>query len=902
MRKIDRYAHAIPVVLVAVVAALNLLPFFQTADLRLYDQLLRLKGSVEEDDRFLILRVDDAAIAAVGGWPWSRDIIANGMWTLKELGADRLVFDIEYMDRSPSGVDRTLLEERIPAAISSQFGAVVRNSTDLLQAIAEGRIPAEDAMDFSELLRRSAEQSELTLTERVAEIARDNDAYMGRAAEVFENAFYTVTLLPEPGQIAPTTPDDLAFAVERYPLRDAPNDHGLVRVSSIQPVIRSIGSRGAGAGFTNVVVDTDGVRRRVNLLADYDGRLFGQLAFVPLWDLLGRPEIEITGRRVVLRDAQLPDSETPTDIRIPLSHDYRLLINWPRKSFNDSFRQISYAQILRHTDLLDSLRQNLELMRDAGYFRFFDGTPPTDLIQYAEELRREVMLEERSADWFDQYAEIMQAFVGETDTLLNGETEDSLISYIEEFRAGTDSDDERAEYEAIIEDAKDVFDSTRGIFESLAALREELANQLEDAFVIIGQTGVGTVDIGVNPFEGEYFNVGTHAALANTILQRDFLLEEPRWISVTLAVVLGLGIGLGTARLDTKKGILFGILSLVIVAAGGAAYFLLTSRYLPLLTPITAVAVAFVATSTTSSLRNSAERAFLRNAFSRYLSADVIGQILDDPDRLALGGDKKFLSAMFTDIQGFSTISEKLDPSDLVRLLNEYLTAMSDIILDVRGTIDKYEGDAIIAFFGAPLDDPEHAANACRSAIRMKRVEVELNERFLAGQMTPSPLSTRIGINTGDMVVGNMGTERKMDYTIMGHAVNLAARLEGVNKQYGSYILVSESTRHWAGDGFLFRRLDRVRVVGVSEPVQLYELLDERSAASSEMIARVEQFEQAIDLFQSRRFSEANRLFADLARLEGDAGSAATYRARCAEYEKSPPTESWDGVYKLTQK
>ncbi len=902
MRKIDRYAHAIPIVLVAMVAALNVFPVFQTADLRLYDQLLRFKGAVEEDERFLILRVDDAAIAAVGGWPWSRDIIADGMWTIKELGADRLVFDIEYMDRSPSGVDRTLLEEQIPETISSQFGTVVRNSMDLLEAISDGRIPAEDAIDFGEHLRRSAQQSEFALMERVGEIARDNDEYMGRAAEVFENAFYTVTLLPEQGQIAPTTPDDLTYATERYSLAEAPEDHGLDRVSSIQPVIRSIGSRAAGAGFPNVVVDADGVRRRVNLLAEYDGRLFGQLAFVPLWDLLGRPEIEVSGRRIVLHDARLPESDTLTDIRIPLSTDYRLLINWPRKSFNDSFRQMSYSQILHYADLLDSLQQNLGLMRDAGYFQFFDGTSPTELIRFAEELRREVMLEERSVESFDQYAEIMQAFVAETDTLLSGETEKALISHIEAFRAAAEKDDKLSEYEAIIAEARDVFHSTRGIFNAFTSLREELEKQLENAFVIIGQTGVGTVDIGVNPFEGEYFNVGTHAALANTILQRDFLVEEARWISVVLAVVLGLGVGFGTARLDTKKGILFGILSLAVVMAGGVAYFLLTSRYLALLTPITAVAVAFVATSTTSSVRNSAERAFLRNAFSRYLSADVIGQILDNPERLALGGDKKFLSAMFTDIQGFSTISERLDPTDLVRLLNAYLTAMSDIILDVRGTIDKYEGDAIIAFFGAPIDDPEHAANACRSAIRMKRIEIELNERFLDEQMTPSPLSTRIGINTGDMVVGNMGTERKMDYTIMGHAVNLAARLEGVNKQYGSYILVSESTRNWAGDEFLFRRLDRVRVVGVSEPVQLYELLDERSAASTEMMSRLEQFEKAIDLFQSHRFSEAYRLFADLSRYEGDKGAAATYAARCAEYEKSPPKESWDGVYNLMQK
>ena len=902
MKKSDRWALFIPSITVVVVLLLNLIPGWRSLDYLVYDWLLYARAPVEEDERLLIVEVDDASIARVGSWPWSRHILADGLWRLRELGADRVVFDIEYMDKSPAGVDRTVLEEQLPGHVSRGFGAVLGNSLDLIAAVADGRLPAEEALEFEGQLREQAAARENTLLDRMAEIARDNDEYMARAAEVFGETYYTVTLLSEPYQIAPTTPEDLAFAKEQHALRDAPEDHPFERALRIQPVIRPIGQRAAGAGFTNVHVDPDGVRRRINVLAEYDGKLFGQLSFVPLWNLMGRPDIEVDGSTVVLRDARHPDENDPRDIRIPLSTDGRLVINWPRKAFEESFRQQSFARVLRYDELLEALVENLELMAGAGYFGFYDGTSPLDYERYASDLRRDVMAGDLDVERIEEYREVRAGFIDEVGRLLNGDTETAVLARIGEFIDAADDEAERAEYEAIAGDVRDLFSATGSVHESVTELRGELTSIFEDSFAIIGQTGVGTVDIGVNPFEGQYFNVGTHAAVANTILQEDFLVELPRWMSLLVALVAGLFVALGTGRLDSKKSFLFGILVLVLAGVGGSALFVFTGQYLPLATPLTAIALAFVASSVVSSVRNSAERAFLRNAFSRYLSADVIGQIIDDPSRLSLGGDKKYLTAMFTDIQGFSTISEKLDPSDLVRLLNAYLTEMSDIVLDVRGTIDKYEGDAIIAFFGAPVDDPEHAINACRSAVRMKRVEVELNERFLAENMTPSPLSTRIGINTGDMVVGNMGTERKMDYTIMGHAVNLAARLEGVNKQYGSYILVSEATRNECGDEFVFRALDKVRVVGVSEPVQLYELLEERSHASAELLERVDEFHSALELFRNQKFVAAGKLFADIAERVPSDSPAKTYAKRCRKLAENPPSETWDGVYSLTQK
>jgi adenylate cyclase len=281
----------------------------------------------------------------------------------------------------------------------------------------------------------------------------------------------------------------------------------------------------------------------------------------------------------------------------------------------------------------------------------------------------------------------------------------------------------------------------------------------------------------------------------------------------------------------------------------------------------------------------------------------VVEQIIADPSKLNLGGEKREMTAIFTDIRGFSTISEKLDPADLVNLLNLYLTEMSNIVLENRGTIDKYEGDAIIAFFGAPIYMEEHAVLACKTAIAMKKAELRINERIRTEHLSPAPVFTRIGINTGDMVVGNMGTPSKMDYTVMGNAVNLAARLEGVNKQYNTGgILISEYTRARIGDHFVFRSLDRVRVVGINTPLRLYELLETREAAAPALREKAAAWETALRLYEGRSFAEAAAGFQTIAGEDPGDLTARLYLERCENYLASPPPPEWDGVNNLTRK
>jgi len=292
----------------------------------------------------------------------------------------------------------------------------------------------------------------------------------------------------------------------------------------------------------------------------------------------------------------------------------------------------------------------------------------------------------------------------------------------------------------------------------------------------------------------------------------------------------------------------------------------------------------------------------LRRAFSTYLSEEVVEEIVSDPSRLQLGGINRHMTALFTDIRKFASISEALNPKQLVDLLNYYLSTMSDIILEHKGTIDKYQGDAIISFFGAPLELKDHALRACISAIMMKRIEKKVNKEIREKNISPIPIYTRIGINSGEMIVGNMGTQKKMNYTIISSAVNLAARLEGVNKQYGTWILASEATIQETGDILLTRRLDRIRVVGVQEPVRIYEILETRENASENLQQLAKSFNEAFTLFEEQKWEQAELIFKKILQQFPNDGPSRLYSNRCIKFIKNPPAPEWDGVFNLTEK
>ncbi len=294
------------------------------------------------------------------------------------------------------------------------------------------------------------------------------------------------------------------------------------------------------------------------------------------------------------------------------------------------------------------------------------------------------------------------------------------------------------------------------------------------------------------------------------------------------------------------------------------------------------------------------EKRKVRGAFQQYVSASVIEEIMKHPEKLKLGGEKKNVTVFFSDIRGFTSISEKLSPEELVKLLNEYLSAMTDIIMKNGGLVDKYMGDAIMAFWGAPIDDPDHAKKCCEASLEMKEKLTELQKKWT--KEGKPPLNMGIGINTGDVVVGNMGSEQRFDYTVMGDNVNLGSRLEGVNKEYGTTIIISQFTYEKIKDhDFVIRELDMIKVKGKNEPIKIYGMAGKKGAVDKEMLKSIEHFNKGLQLYRQRKFKEAVKEFNSAVKINDDPASK-MYVERCEAFRKSPPPKDWDGVFVMKHK
>lgn len=289
------------------------------------------------------------------------------------------------------------------------------------------------------------------------------------------------------------------------------------------------------------------------------------------------------------------------------------------------------------------------------------------------------------------------------------------------------------------------------------------------------------------------------------------------------------------------------------------------------------------------------EKQKLRGAFQQYVSASVVEEITKNPEKLKLGGEKKVLSVFFSDIRGFTTLSEKMTPEQLVAFLNEYLTAMTDIIMVEKGLVDKYIGDAIMAFWGAPIDNPTHAIDACTSAIKMKKKMIEISNDFKKKGLPEIKIG--MGINTGDMVVGNMGSTNRFDYTVIGDNVNLASRLESLTKQYHAGINISQSTYDMIKDkGFAARELDLVAVKGKTKPIRIYELVGFEKELAKKELDLIKDFQKGIKFYFDKKWKEAIKVFEECKKKYNDETSD-VYIERCKEFIKNNPGKDWDGVF-----
>ena len=920
-------------------------------DYRIYDLLLGFTKNPETRPEILLVEADNASTSndaydEMKTWPWPRDIFANALLRMKEFGAATAVFDIEYLS---------------PSSLAVNEDAIIEANNNF-----DGTKP-----DFTKFVK-------------------DNDDYLARAIQFFGNTWLTINTDDLDFDY---TEDEINYVKSRF-LYEVEDKNDLIlkdyrqgKLDSIKtsfidnfrepkadwdnaefrkkyligfsPVMNLFASHASGAGFTNVIIDMDGTRRRIELLNKKDGVYSAQLAFAPILKTLN-PEKII--RKKTSLDLTNCRGVGGKNINIPLDSKGKMIINWLHSLYIDSFRHESMLILAQ----LDHLEKNIvsELKNLDTFLASLEGAEVKGLdlppLEAAASVRQLVTDYSDISDFKDfllskcegfdiegnaigggvEYADYVQYFQARKDFFANvtrfvGKTGQQKLPAFDEIseRLMVLSDYiSTEEQKTIYEDLARLFDTLQNENSLYNSIFEDKKEVYANSFCILGHTASSTTDLGTTPFERAYMNVGTHASVYNTIMNQNFIYPL-NWIwgaliSLIFSILMIVMPANKKAVIQNISGVSLFVISLIVPVVLIVAF----SVYIPALAAILIAFTSYLGMTIYRFANSEKDKKFLQTTFGAYVAPAVVEQIVKNPELASLGGKSDMLTALFSDVKSFSAFTEVINneagedkgAERLVAVLNDYLGVLSDAIMDNNGTIDKYVGDEIVSFFGAPVHDENNAFDACVAGIRMLQAEKRFNEenknRLPINPQTGEPffLHSRVGLNTGNMVVGNMGTVKKLNYTIMGNNVNLASRLEGTNKAYGSWIMCSESTWNAANRGenegkIIARKFDCVRVINVKKPVGIYSIIGLRNELSEKRIKATEIFNEGmnwylkgIDTPQEPKdiedLKKAYQLYKEADALYPMDESSKVFMERCVDFIKNGIPQIWDGVYTMKSK
>ena len=419
--------------------------------------------------------------------------------------------------------------------------------------------------------------------------------------------------------------------------------------------------------------------------------------------------------------------------------------------------------------------------------------------------------------------------------------------------------------------------------------------QLKGKMILVGTTAPGLLDLRATPVDGAYPGVEVHANLIGGMLDGT-LKHKPAYVlalDVLILIAVGAIMIFVLPLLSPGRATLAAVLVALAVTGLNILFWSSANLLVPLANSMILVAALFALNMSWGYFIESRSKRQFTELFGQYVPPELVDEMAKNPESYSMEGRKAELTVLFSDIRGFTTISEGLQPDQLATLMNEYLGAMTDVVRKYRGTLDKYIGDAIMAFWGAPVDDPEHAKHAVLTALEMQKELVRLNETLVAKGWPH--LAIGVGVNTGTMTVGDMGSSVRKSYTVMGDAVNTGSRLEGITKQYGVGVIVGEGTREILRKEFVFRELDRVRVKGKDDAVGIYEPLGLEGTLSSAQAEEAKLWNQALRYYRACDWDQAELTLMNLQRI-APKYLYELYIERIAYYRKNPPGDNWDGV------
>ena len=824
---------------------------------KLYDLRFQMKPKISQWEKLVHLDIDDVSIVNAGEFPWPRNFYAKGLDVLSDMNARAAVFDIQFIDESPRIADKAMMKEIRDKALKKR----TITAEDLDSAVADN-----DAV----LSAAVKKQGKIALAYSFAKesiLADDSPAVRARK-EAMKSFVKKASIPIQPGKekIFQSCVDDTRKSIQ-FP---------------ISPLVEA----GSIFGFVDSDFDSDGSQRRVRLIRVFDGRIYFEMGLSMVMELCGvkKEDVEIIpGEKIVLKNALNPVTFARKDIVIPVDPQCRMYINWAG-DYASAFVHVPFYALLEYDKVKDAIGDRLDIWEAS--------TDPkmtrTKLYGERTALGDQIRTEKNEKKRIDLLRQLDKT---------NREIFDIEGTYLESLKtergkiAKKYDESKDAKLKSSLDDMDNDITATRIVHE---------ADRLRGKVCVVGLTATGTQDIGVIPYSSEYFMVGRYPNIINTVLQEGFFKRTGKWFEVILMFLAALAISFAIYRQNAKT-------SLLMIAGAFVAYNLvnmLLFSFARVWVDQLGVNIAIILPSITivgiKFLSEESQKRFIKSAFSHYLSKQVIEEIILNPESLQLGGEEREITIFFSDIKGFTSISEQLKPQELVHLLNEYLSEMTDIVLDYKGTVDKFIGDAIMAFYGAPGSYPDHAQSACFAAIDMQKILKEMRTRWKKEGF--AEIHSRFGINTGPAVIGNMGSRNRMNYTAMGDSVNLASRLEGANKYYGTYSMISEMTYEKVKHDVEVRYLDKITVVGKELPIKVYELVNRKGALTHSQKELFEAYNSGLELFNKREWEKARSVFRSALKVSKDDGPSKTYIERCTGFMDKPPSKKWDGVYRLSSK
>lgn len=821
----------INIILIAIILLLSQSSSYQMIELKLYDLRMHLRKPPLQDKRILFVEMDEEAIQNIGRWPWPRDVNANLIDTLDLLGAKQILFDVTFsipssLSIKQEGVDELLTKEKpfkdfinqLTQKIQDQKAVNKENVIDGLTEINQG---IDDL--FSKNIRSITKNEDLIFAnalkskntflgskfdiaydpldiKRINEYEKIKTNFQTTKNNPFKNIRYfsnheiniinlrlkiyslldkninldyktiATALNLEPQQISPyfisifeeigekkikdflqNNPSGLfkefcwhyeieeietqqnlqkiwdkiineRLFAEKFSVDIKTSQHFLEAIKLDTPLNNFIQNM-AGTGFLNGIPDQDGILRSIPLFINYHGKLYPHLAMASALKILQPAKIYFIPNKFFVLSG-VKDGNRTKDIRIPIDHQAKTIINWAGK-WQETYRHISCLDVYRLYSLRERIKQDVAI-----------------------------------------------------------------------------SDD----------------------YKKLWREEKKLKSIIQDSICIIGLTAPGTHDYNPIPQESTYPMVGTHANVLNSILSEKFIKKIPNLYNLLILLIIGSILSISLSYLSSLAGFIVAF-TLIIIFILIAIYLFNLGLWIDMASPLLFMVLSYLGITSFKFANEEKEKKWIKNVFSKYVAKEVIEEIIKDPTKLKLGGKRATISVLFSDIRSFTTYSEKRQPEEVVNILNEYLDEMTKIIFQNQGTLDKYVGDEIMAIFGAPKElTPEVSAQkAILTALAMMEKLHNLQEKWQ--KEGKEPLDIGIGINTGEMVVGNMGSHLRMDYTVIGDAVNLGARVEALTRQYNNHIIITEFTYAYVKDLVKVKPLESIKVKGKDIPVMIYELI-----------------------------------------------------------------------------